>query len=368
LWQILISVWGIALPFMVIKFASKEAWSAFVPVLLYTLMAAQLINWGNKEYLMRQFSEQPGRIAMNFTNVLVARLPLVWLSWLIGFMFFPAPYMLCILLWLTGRFLSHSAEVLVVYQKSFKQSILIESICFGGFCLAFLLTAHDNRNGDWLLLLFSFYQLAKGLCFTYLFREFIRTKTFSADFNFFRRAFPFLLLSAFGFLGSKADVYMVAYFCDEIVTSDYQVVNSLLVFIFSTSAFLYAPFTKNIYRNQENVLKKGRKIVALSGLVIIPVGLGFTHFVLQYYLKLFMPWHFYLLAFLYIYPSFIYGMRVVGYFRARNEKSVIKNLLLVAVCNACFAALFLSRGYGIEGALAGGVLSQWLACWLFRRL
>ena len=100
-----------AIPFLVIHYASKEIWGEFVSYLLYSLLVIQIINWGNKEYLLRKFSEAPNKIKINFSTNFVSRFPLVLISFLIGFFFFKFEYNIYVFLWILGRFLIHSYEV-----------------------------------------------------------------------------------------------------------------------------------------------------------------------------------------------------------------------------------------------------------------
>ena len=108
--QILTSVVAVAIPFMVIKFSSKEIWGEFVSLLLYTLFVSQIINWGSKEYLLRIFSETPSKIKDNFSSNFFTRFPLVLFFSIVAFFLFKIEYGIFIFLWLLGRFLIHSIE------------------------------------------------------------------------------------------------------------------------------------------------------------------------------------------------------------------------------------------------------------------
>lgn len=350
---------------MVIHYGSKEIWGSFVSVLLYTLLAVQIINWGNKEYLLRQFSKTPHKIKADFSKILFARLPLVLIFSFAGFLSFEPRFGLYISLWLFGRYLNHSFESLVVFEKKFYQSMMAEWISFSLFCIVFY-ALKPHLSLYFLLIVYSLYQLTKGLFFLFLFRDFISVQNLKIDIAYYKTALPFFLLSVLGFLASKIDVYLIEHLGNKTTTADYQVINSLLVFAISFSAFIYVPFTKNIYRNNEEVIQKTKKLLGLIGLYIVPITLLIIYFILKYYLNLRFPAAFYCIAFLYIYPSFLYGIEVVNLFKHHKEKTVVWYLLFSAMSNALLSALFLYLDYGVMGALGGSAIAQLIALFLFK--
>lgn len=364
--QLLVSAINMVIPILVIRYSSKETWGAFVSLLLFTLIAQQFINWGNKEFLIRKFSAEPGKIATDYSAVLFTRFPIVAVFAIVAVLYFPAEYGGFIFLWLLGRFFTQSAEALVVFEKSFGASLAIELCCFALFCGAYWFLDPDT-SVVCVLAVYAGYQFIKGAMYFGLFRRFVSFAAFRSEKAYFKEALPFFLLSVLGFLVSKADVYLVDYFSSDSVTAEYQVINSLLVFVSSVSAFIYVPFTKNIYRNNEEVVRKTNRLVMLCGLAIIPPALVCIHYILLFYLEVTFPWQFYILCFLYIFPAFAYGMKIIGLFRLNREKKVIACLSFSAVCNIVLSGFFLYLGYGIMGALLGSVIAQFLNWYLFGR-
>jgi uncharacterized membrane protein YidH (DUF202 family) len=353
-----------AIPFLVIHYSSKEVWGSFVSILLFTLFALQIINWGNKEYLLREFSINPSRINQNFSENMVTRLPLVILFSLIAPFIFPTINIFFVFLWILGRYFSYSVEPLLFFEKKFNLFLIIEMITFLLFCTT-LFFFKEDINSTKLLIVYSLYQFIKGVISLLFFRSFIRFKNLQFNYIFYKKALPFFMLSAFGFLISKSDVFFVQYFCDKSTTANYQILNSLFVFIITISVFIYSPFTKNIYRNNTIVTEKYQKTLSLLGLVIIPISLFFCYFIILYYLKLKLSFWFYMLAFIYIYPSYLYGIQIVNKFKTNKEQLVILYLFYSAITNVFFSSFFLYLGYGILGALSGGCLSQIVALYLF---
>lgn len=353
----LISIFAMFIPFLVIYYSEKEIWGEFVSILLFTLIATQFINWGNKEYLLRTFSKTPSEIKNVFSSNLITRLPLVILFSIIGIFYFKSDFGIFIFLWLFGRFLIHSFEVLVVYEKKFISSTIVESGCFLIFILTFYYFKLDLSLKT-LLIQYSLYQLIKGLNYLFVFRNFIDFNKISFNFTYYKISFWFFLLSILGFLTSKIDVYIVDYFLDYNELADYQIINSLLVFAMSISAFIYNPFIKNIYRTNEDVVLKTKKTLLLLGALIVPISILIIHFVLKYFLYLSFSVYFYIVAMLYVFPSYIYGIDIVALFKQNKEKKVVIYLFFGILTNSIITSILLYYNFGITGAMIGAMFSQ----------
>jgi hypothetical protein len=362
--QLLVSLYGMAIPFIVIRYVSKEIWGTFVSPLLFCLLALQIINWGNKEYLLRQFSVEPSAMARHLSANATTRFFPALVLGSIALLYFPLVSGVFIFLWIIGRFLSHSTEALVIYEKAFQASIRIETVGFIFFCIVFL--SFNNPDAFVLLVVYSLYQLIKGIGYLWHFRDYIDKRYFNFDRKYYSAAFPFFLLSILGFFASKADVYLVENLGNAVTTSDYQIINSLLVFVMSVSAFLYAPFTKNIYRMTIETTLKSKRWLAASGLLIVPPSLLAIHCILRFYADIRLPLLFYVVAFLYVLPTYLYGIEIVSLFRQKKEKKVVAVLFIGTAVNTALSALFLYLDYGITGALAGSAISQWLILLLFK--
>lgn len=355
--QVLISVFAMLIPFLVITYSEKEIWGEFVTLLLFTLIATQFINWGNKEYLLRGFSLTPSQINTTFTNVLITRLPLVLLFLIIGYYCFKLEYSLYIFIWLFGRFLIHSFDVLVIYEKKFNASIFIEVVCFIIFLIAFYYFK-PNLNLYVLIILYSLYQLIKGIGYLLLFNNYVKFDSIKFDTNYYKISFWFFLLSVLGFLTSKVDVYIVDYFLDNKALADYQIINSLLVFVMSISAFIYIPFTKNIYRINKDVISKTKQALTILGIIIVPISIIVIHFIIKYFLNSSFSIYFYVIAFFYVLPSFIYGIDIVELFKKKQEKRVVLYLFLGIILNSITTSILLHNNFGTTGAILGATSSQ----------
>ena len=193
----LISLFGMVIPFLVIHFSSKEIWGGFVSVFLFSLLALQFINWGNKEYLLRKFSENPGKMAVAFSENLVTRFPLVVLFSIICLFLFPISFGIWITIWLIGRYWNQSVEALILYQKEFNNSMLIEILSFIGFGISFYFLKSEITVYS-LLIIYSSYQFFKGLLYILLFRKFFSLQKTSFQITYFKESVSFFIIIVFG--------------------------------------------------------------------------------------------------------------------------------------------------------------------------
>lgn len=363
--QIIVSVFSIAIPFLVIHYSSKEVWGSFVTFLLFTLFALQIINWGNKEYLLREFSINPNKINQNFSENMITRLPLVACFSVAGFLIFPVFFGFWIMIWIIGRYFNHSVESLILYQKKFKASLVIELVSFAFFCFFFYFLK-STIDPYLLLVIYSSYQFIKGILYFILFKNYFSLRKISFNIDYFKVSFPFFLLSILGFLSSKIDVYIIDSFGNKTMTAEYQIINSLLVFTMSITAFIYAPFTKTIYRNNDEVIHKSKKTMAFLGLIVVSASLLVIYFILKYYIKTVFPIIFYLIAFAYVYPSYLFCLDIVNLFKQHKEKIVVLFLFIGVVLNTVLSSLFLYFDYGIMGVLFGSAIAQLVILVLFK--
>lgn len=333
--------------------------------LLFSFLALQLINWGSKEFLLRQFSLSPATIPKDYPQNMATRLPLLVVLVLSAWIYFPTTFALWIAIWLFGRYLAHSAEALVVFEKEFMVSTWVETGSFVLFCAAFLVLK-DSQNLNGLLMLYSLYQLVRGLGYFVMVQPYFNWRHFAPDWSYYPKAFPFLLLSVLGFLASKADVYLIENLGNKTLTSEYQILNSLFVFLMSVSSFFYTPFTKNLYRADAQTSAKSQILLMRSGLVIVPAGLTVVYLLSHFYLRFDVSLLFFATAFFYVFPTYVYGIEIVNLFRRQKEKIVLAVLFTGVITNLALSYLFLQMGHGMTGVLAGSALSQILVAAMFQ--
>ena len=362
--QVLMSIFGIFIPFLVIHYSSKIVWGEFISFLLYILFTQQIINWGNKEHLIRVFSENPSKIRENFTSSLIIRLPILILFTIIDFSYFQMDLGLYLFLWQLGLFFVNSPESLIIYEKKFIQSIYIETLSFVFFLSCFYFQI-SQINVKKIVLIYSLYQLIKSILYVLLFKKTYILKNLKIDISYFKKNIWFFFLSILGFMISKIDVYIIESFHNKIITSDYQIMNTLLLFTMSIPMYIYTPFIKNIYRNNTVVIHKVKKTFLLLGLTLIPLALICISILQLHFLNNNYSLWTYIIAFFYVFPSFIYGIEILSLFKNHKEKTVVIVLFIGAIFNFILTYTLLCYNFNLNSALLGSAITQILILLLF---
>ncbi len=126
---LLLPALNITISFLVIRLAGNRIWGEFVGVLILIQLGTHLIAWGNKEYLLREFSRHPTKIQAAWSKSLYARM---WIFLILSFgvlvWFRPSLLTASLMAWGFGLLLSQSADVLILYNKDFLVSILVDTL------------------------------------------------------------------------------------------------------------------------------------------------------------------------------------------------------------------------------------------------
>lgn len=357
--QMLSSGYGLIIPFFIIKWESKDLWGAFTEILLFTMFSTIVFNWGSKEHLLRKFSKIPSEIKKTFSEDLLMRLPLLMVFMVVAYLFFTAENAFWIGCWMFGRFLSYSFEVVVLYKKKFRLSLLFETLSFFVFfCLIYFTSEKIGLSLNFLLIFYSLYQLLKGLLFTIYFKDLLSFRNARFDPKYFKYTFSFFLLALVGFLASKLDVYLAGIFFTKKDLSEYQIINNLLLFTMSLTSLIYSPFTKILYRSPSQSFQKQKKLLAFIGLPVALLSSILIYFVLNLYFEFHLKAIFIIISILYIYPVYIYSLDVVNLFKHHKEANVVRCLTTGVFINAVFGGIFLYIETNLYSLLFATIISQ----------
>ena len=117
---LIVPVISFIISFLVVKLKNVELWGELVYYIIIINLASHILGWGQNEYLLRDFSLNPSKIAKIWQNSLINRLPLFIIVFiLISFLNFSLERKLIICLWLISLFFYKSYEPLVLYKKNF---------------------------------------------------------------------------------------------------------------------------------------------------------------------------------------------------------------------------------------------------------
>jgi O-antigen/teichoic acid export membrane protein len=344
---------------LVIRFASLELWGEFVHVLIIVQLAAHVLAWGNKEYLLREFSLNPTQIAGAWQTSLITRsVLLVALGAALLLSGLPAQRIALIMVWVLGLTLYQAYDVLILYRRAFAFSVLVELTSLA-ILTATIVWLRSSIDLDMLIGLFGLMQLAKAAVFLLRFRrQTIDQHLGRFDTRYFALALPFFLLGFSGMLQSRIDLFCVNYFLSRGEVGQYQIFANLLIYVQTASYFILSPFVKGIYRLGYNtILKMSLRLFGLGLLILIP-ALVAVHLTLSQLYHFQLSWYFLLAGGLFVVPIYFYLPIIYALYKANRQSVVLKINVLGIAANLLLSLLLLPR-MGMIGAVIASALAQW---------
>lgn len=347
---------NILLSVLIINQYSKSLWGNFSTYLIYASIISIITSWGNKEYLMRAFSKTPAQIKQLFYAVFNTRLLLLSIAIGATFLFYSFEISCYLSLWISALYITQSLEVFLNYKKNFGAAMLIELFALG--LLLFCLHYSRLANVTDLLKLFGVYNFSRAIIYTFLFGKEIGKPTLNFQMNYFIEAGIFLIMGLIGFLQSRTDFILVAYFESEDNVAMYQVINSYFILIHAISTFLIFPFIKNIYRLNENAVKEfQRKIVFVAPFILV-LALFFLYLLTNFVFHFNLPYLVYFLGFGIAYPPYFYAVKIFEYYKHNQQNFVLRTGLIAIFINATITLILLNTGFGYIGALIASVAAH----------
>lgn len=358
--NLLLPILNIFISLLVIRFASNELWGEFVYILILVNFTTHILRWGNKDYLMREFSFNPASMAELWQKSLLSRLPLLIL-------FTPGVFFLnltteikpVLILWVFFTFIFQSFDVVIIFKHRFKTALFLEIITLSALIICIVIF-RNNLSRNLLIFLFTFQFFVKMLVLGYVFRKDL-FKNYSGRFelSFLMKALPFFMVGFSGMLISRMDLYCVAYFLPDNEVGQYQVFINLLLYLQGISAIIITPFIKFIYRLPAKTIRKILFLMATVGIVINIPAIAAVYFVVSYYYRFVFSTDMFIIAYLFIIPVYFYIIKVQLLFRNHQQKIVVFQCLFYGAINLILN-VFLIPLWGIKGALISSMIVQWL--------
>ena len=346
--------------FLVIRLASVSLWGDFVRVLVVAQLAAHVAGWGNKDYLLRQFSRHPAEIAAAWQSNLFTRLGLFALAALLlaAFGYSPLRWALVVAMTLC-LVIDQSYDVFVLYRRDFLFAFGVEVV--GIAVLAGpVLWLGGGLTVDRLIVLFAASNLVKPVLYGWRYRGQTLTRLAGrVNPAVLRLAFSFFLLGVTGLVQSRVDLYVVSYFLPARDVGQYQVYSNLVLYVQSAAGLVIAPFVKGLYRLSTGViLRLSAKLFAL-GLLLVAVGMPAVGVVLRYFYHLNFAPAYLLAGALLALPIYFYVPVVYALFKANRQNVVVAVTILGIVVNLLLNLWWLPK-QGMLGAALAAAASQWV--------
>lgn len=353
-------VLNIVFSFLVIKLSGTELWGSFVYYLVIVNLAAHVLNWGNKEYLLREFSRDVSKMSEIWRKCLLTRITIAPIV-IASLFFFCSSLEVCIIVsvWVLLLFIYQSFEVLILYTRKFYLSILIEIIGYT-VLFALLLLYRQSTGIEALIFIFVMIMMIKIVLIYIFMRKFVAVRAGPViDLRFFSSAFPFFVLGLSGMLISRVDLYLVAYYLPKEKLGMYQVLTSFLLSFQALASFVLTPFVKNLYRLSNKIIRRVNRKMFLLGVILTPPFVIILYFILSFVYGFDFPAPVYMLSTLYVLPIYYY-MTVIYKLYKINRQSLVVWINSTGFAVNFFLNILLIPVMGIEGALLSGTSAQWL--------
>jgi O-antigen/teichoic acid export membrane protein len=351
---------GVLVSLIVVRRNSTELWGAFVEVMIYVQLAAHVVGWGNKEYLLRAFSFSPARIAPEWQTSLLTRLLLLVPVGVVILVLAPSPGLAALALaWCVGLVLFQSNQVLILFRKDFVYSIAVELAAIALLVGAVLWQGPDLSVSS-LVFWFALAAWFRSLAFLLRYRKQVLLRWVGRFWpSYYRLALLFFLLGFTGLLQSRVDLYAVNYFLPPVQVGQYQVFINLMLYLQSMSAFILMPFARTIYRlDNSTIARMSARLLGLGIALVVP-GLIVAYAVLAYLYQYAVPPGAMVLGGLMVLPSYFYLPIIYAFFKA-NRQRVVLEVNLAGIAASLGLSLLLLPRIGLAGALVASAASQWL--------
>ncbi len=344
---------------LIIKKYSTALWGEYVTLLLWVNFIVIFSYFGNKNYLLKQFSEQPSKIYTTWLSNCSTRF-FVFVCIAIGSLFIPifAPYRILILLWMFLLFFTQSFEVLILYQKDFKFNFITEFIRNGAVVVV-LLFFTATLDLEQLLKISIGGLFIKAICYAIFYRATLKNTSIRLDKQILVLSIPFLIPMVLGTLRTKIDSYYGTIYFTKEDLSQYQIFISLIAIVQLGAAYMVNPFIKIFYR----ISKKTRIVIEQQflylGIGVGAIGIAIIYGIISYvYGFIFSPWN-YLLGYLFMISLFIH-LLLINEFYKHNKQALVAVIIGVIALIQLILGYYTIEIYQSIGALSIKVVGQWL--------
>lgn len=353
--QVMGQVFNLILSLLILRMYSKELWGGFSSYFLFIAIATVVISWGNKEFLLREFSKTPNKIEENFHSIFSTRMLLLLPLVIVTLLIFPLNVSGFFVLWIISAYISQSLEVFWIYRRDYSKSILIE---IGSFLFLIGLLRYNALTSNRLIEFYAYYQCVRSLLYALIYFDILKKFQFRLNPGYFYASFSFFALGIVGFLQSRIDFVMVVFFENDKNTAIYQVISTYFILIHALGTFLIFPFMKNIYRLGEHSVASFQKFISLISPFVVTFCLLMFFVIARYIYHFELDFHYYLLGFLITFPPYLYTITILMLYKENKQQVVLRVGLMAIVLNSLVSFALLYFGLGLKGALIGSAVGQ----------
>lgn len=345
-----------------VKFLGESVWGEFIQVLLWIYLAVFIANFGNKDFLVREYSQKPSSISQTFFTNLIFRSIFLLLPLLL-FIFLPYKTALLGILLSILIFIYQSFESLVIYYQKFLQQLFSEIVGLITVLIP-LLFINDLKTNE----LLSIYCLSFLFKILILFPKLeikIRAAKFGFSLDQIKLSFPFFLIGLSGWLSSKIDLYLVNIYLPSNELAKYQLLTTAFLMIHSLAALIIYPYSKHIYRLKTLSVKKIKRKLALLSFPVIVVCSICIWILLEFLVRINLSINYYILEAISCFPIYFFIVDLLVFYKNKNEKKVVY-INFTASIIGLLLSIILIPFYRIYGALIVVIATQYITLLIYK--
>lgn len=350
---------NVTVAYVIIAYSLKpELWGQFAFIYILLGLINMISSWGNKDYLLRSFSNAPASIGTLYYTTLFSRL-LLAIPLIVLFLFFSnLEINIWAVIWFLGMYFYQSLDSLVIYSQKFRLQVAIELISLLTL-ITVIISLVPVINLELMIYCFAGYQWLKTLLLAVWVLPGFKKGTRILHPRYFLLAFPFMLIGFSGLLQAKSDLYIAGVWLDQKDFAEYQVFMNLFLYLQATATFLIMPFVKVLYRIPKKAFKSIQVNLSLAGIPVCILGAFIIGFILYYLFHIRIELYLFLLGMLYAFPAYLYTMDFLKMYKGKMEWQVTWINIIGAFINAGISILLIQR-WGMAGALTGSLAAQWV--------
>lgn len=354
-------VFNVVMAALVVRLLNTALWGDMVKVLLWTGVAGNVMAWGNKDFLIRNFSLAPASLQLEWQRSFGSRSAIFCVVLLVMMLLPISPEIKgWLALYITARFIYMSYDSVVVFKKRFTTTIILEVLAFiitGAGIYFFKPGALPN-----LVAWFTGAELFKAVAIILLYRKEVIPVFFkSFDRSYFLAASSFFILYFSSMLASKVDLICITTFLGKEEIARYQVLMSFLQATQLSIPMLLLPYLSIIYRLKMASIRRMALRLFMVGMLIASAAVFAVSVILELVYQFQYDPLIFLLGWLIVAPGFYYATFIYRLFKNNRQHIVVIISFIFISCGAAFIFLFVNvlqdKFIAVFVAMA---LAQWM--------
>lgn len=339
-----------------IKHFGNKDWGSFINILIWVYFLAFIANFGNKDFLLRNYSKEPNKINHLFLSSLISRS--VFLIFSVGMIyFFPLKTSLLSIALCLLIYIYQSLDSIVIYKQKFGSQLVIELI--GSSIIAFGILLQESLNLQKIISLYCLCYFIKIISQLIFLRIEFKTTYLMFSFDLIVKSFPFFLIGFSGWLASKIDLYMVSFYLPNESLAKYQIFISAFIMVRASAGLILYPFSKHLYRLPAISLSKIKKLLLQLSIPIIVLATTIIWFILENLIEIHFTLDYYLLGALSSFPIFTYILTIMSLYRFNKERIVLLTSFTSVILYLILSSIFIPL-IEIKGALVSVIIIQFM--------